>query len=259
MTRQRKRIVALLPLALLLVAVDGPPLLHAQKWVSTEDAAPLLQSILIAHRAWITPPGSIRIRGTSIRGDRRQPVTITATQKEEVVIEYGSSKRVTTPTVQFQDDGQWSTFGSTAGAFDQLDITGLFLISQLTQRQVHAGRSAGVASKEGRLTKIHLSTGRTKMHFRQVPVADEMDVFVSATGLLAAVERTMYPSDSRLRYTTGYRFSNYRDNAGVLLPYRIESVFKGNVEETILVNDYQVDAPAVPSLFQSRSQSRSAR
>lgn len=259
MKRQRTRVTAASCLVLLLIVMVGTLRLDAQNPSSRNDAAPMLQSILVAHRAWITPPASIRIHGTSIRGNSRQPVTITATQNEEVVIEYGSSKRVATPTAQFQDDGQQSAFASIVGAFDQLDITGLFLISQLTQRPVQAGRQEGLASKEGRLTKIHLSTGRTKQHFRQIPVSDELDVFVSASGLLAAIERTMYPSDSRLRYTRGYRFSSYRDAAGVLLPYRIETIFKGNVEETILVNDYQVDAPAAPSLFQSRSQSRSAR
>jgi len=259
MTRKRTRVPAPLPLTLFLLAVVGSPGLHAQNPSSRSDAMPLLQSILIAHHGWITPPGSIRIHGTSIRGSSRKPVTITATQKEEVAVEYGSLKRVVTPTVKFQEDGPESAFASSAGAFDQLDITGLFLISQLTQRPVQASRMEALASKDGRLTKIHLSTARTKVHFRQIAVADELDVFVSASGLLTAIERTMYPSESRLRYTQGYRFSDFRDSGGVLLPYRIETIFKGNLEETILVNNYQVDLPADPSEFEPRSQSRSAQ
>ena len=226
MTRKHTRVTALLPLMLLLLAAVGSLGLHAQSPSPVGDATPLLQSILIAHHGWITPPGSIRIHGTSIRGSSRKSVTITATQKEEVAIESGSSRRVVTPTAKFQEEGPESAFANSAGTFDQLDVTGLFLISQLTQRKVQASRAEALASKEGWLTKIHLSTSRTKVHFRQIAVADELDLFVTASGLLSAIERTMYPSESRLRYTQGYRFADFRDSGGVLLPYRIEIIFK---------------------------------
>jgi len=265
MKGQRISVTALTVLTLLILqAVLLLPLRaqSASAGPSKNDAAPLLQSILIAHRAWATPPASIQIRGASVRGGTRQPVTITATQKEEAVIAYGSTKRVATPSNQFQDDGQKSSFADVPSGFDQLDITGIFLISQMTRRYAKAGIPEVLnspefpSSKAGRVIRIHFSGGRTQTHFRQISVIDELDVLVAPSGLLAGIERTFYPEDSRLRYTVGYRFSDYRDTGGVLLPYRIDSTFKGNIEETIVVADYQVDVPATPSLFESRSQSR---
>ena len=97
------------------------------------------------------------------------------------------------------------------------------------------------------------------MHFRQLPVKDELDVLVSPSGLLAGIERSFYPADPRLHYTAGYRFTEYRDTGGVLMPYRIDSIFKGNIEETILVDDYQLNVAANPSLFESRSHSWSKK
>ena len=194
-----------------------------------------------------------------MKGPDRHPVTITATKKEEAAIAYGSARRVTTPSSHFQDDGQNSTFASVPSGFDQLDITGIFLISQMTQRQSKAGPPEFFHSKDGRGEQFHLSSARTKMHFRQIAVTDELDVLVGASGLLAGLERTFYPGDSRLRYTSGYRFSDYRDSGGVLLPYRIDVTFKGNIEESILVTDYQIDVPLNPSLFASRPKSGRAQ
>ena len=243
---------------LILQAVRLVPL-HAQSAPTGSDAAPLLQSLLIAHHAWLSPPASIRIRGTSVRGTTRRPVMITATQKEETVTSYGSTRRVATPSSKFQDDGQKSSFDTVPPAFDQLDVTGMFLISQMTRRLETAGTPETYRTKDGWFTRVHLSSGRTQTHFRQLSVKDELDVLISPSGLLAGIERSFYPANPRLHYTAGYRFTEYRDAGGVLLPYRIDSIFKGNIEETILVDDYQFNVAAIPSLFESRSQSGSKK
>src|SRR5687767_6137401 len=51
-----------------------------------------LHEILLAHKAlpaWTTAPVSIQITGVSTRGRTAEPVKITATRYEEVLIDYG--------------------------------------------------------------------------------------------------------------------------------------------------------------------------
>ena len=176
-----------------------------------------------------------------------------------MITEIGASRRVATSSRQFQDDGEKAIFAGTLNAFSQLDVTGVFLMAQLSQRAEQAGPPEVVTPNGVRVTKVHLWSNRTQTHFRQIKVSDELNVFVDSSGMLLGLERTFYALDSRLRYTLGYRFSDYRNAGGVLLPYRIETVFKGNIEETILVNDYQVNVPVASYQFQPRIQSRSGQ
>lgn len=258
----KKTITPLLSLAVLAVVaavIAVPGFLYSQRPPAAIDASPFIQTILIAHNAWITFPNSIQIRGTLIRGNSKQPLTITATQQEEVIAEIGISKQVVTSSRQFSEDGEKTAFADTLNAFSQLDITSIFLMAQLSQRPEQAGPPEVITANGTRVTKVHLWSNRTQTHFRQIKVSDELDVFVDASGMLFGIERTFYPQDSRLRYTMGYRFSDYRNAGEVLLPYRIETVFKGNIEETILVNEYQVNVPVAKSQFQPRIQSRSGQ
>jgi hypothetical protein len=233
--------------------------LYSQKPTTATDAGSFIQAVLLAHNAWVTPPNSIQIRGTLIQANSKQPLTIIATRLEEVITQTGTSKRVVTPSKQFQDDGANTSFANTLNAFSQLDVTSIFLMAQLTQRAEQAGPPEVVTPNGARVTKVHLWSNRTQTHFRQIKVSDELDVFVDSSGMLLGLERTFYAQDSRLRYTLGYRFSDYRNAGGVRLPYRIETVFKGNIEETILVNDYQVNVPVDRYQFQPRIQSRSGQ
>jgi hypothetical protein len=83
-------------------------------------------------------------------------------------------------------------------------------------------------------------------------VEDKADIYVADSGLLTAISRTFYEEEPRFAYTLTYKFSEYRETDGVLLPYRIETYVKGNKTETLDVASYQFNVPAAASLVQPR-------
>jgi hypothetical protein len=215
-------------------------------------AAVPLQQLLAAHGAWKNP-NSIQILGTSTIGAVSTPIKITATKQEEVLTERGANKQVSTTTASFKDDGTKVKWDATPGGFVQLDVTGIFFLSQLADRSLTIAAPRAVPLPGGPAQQIHVNSNRTETHYGRLRVKDEFDLFVGANGLLSGISRSFYPSDPRFRFTVAYMFSDYKDTNGVLLPYRIEAFVRGNKFETIVVDSYQVNVPAAPSLFAPRS------
>jgi hypothetical protein len=223
----------------------APAVAHAQ-------ALQPLQQILRAHQAWTNPPASVEIVGTATRGTVSQPVRITATRQEEVSMEYGAKRLVATPSAYFSEDGTKFSREATPSGFAQLDVTGLFLIAQLAAKPVTIGRVEPATLQGIPGFRVRVRTDRTEVHYYQLTVRDEMDIYTTATGLLAGISRSFYETRPRFQFTMALTFSDYRDTGGVLLPYRIERFIKGAKVETIVVDRYNFDVPASSSLFAPR-------
>jgi len=214
----------------------------------------LWETILRAHRAaWLNAPVSVRIVGVSTRATGTEPLTITATHLEEALLEMGAAKEVATPTHFFKDDGERSVRQNTPTGFTQLDVTGVFFISQLRHRQVKA-TSPVLTTLRGRdAWRIHVEGDRSEMHHRQLRVKDEFDVYVDNLGLLLAIERTFYKELPLFTSTMTLVFSDHRvTTGGAILPHRIERYVKENKVETILVNSYSFDVQTTREQFEPR-------
>jgi hypothetical protein len=212
-----------------------------------------LHEILLAHRAlpaWRIAPVSIQISGVSTRGSTAEPVKITATRYEEVLIEYGTrERRVTTPSANFQA-GAKAVAAETPGGFAQLDVTGLFLVAQLAERGVAVGLAEESATAG--LRRIAVRGNRSELHYRRFTVHDALDLYIDTSGRLAGIVRQFYPDQPQYRYTVSLKFSDYRKTGEMLLPYRIERFLQGKTLETITVETYAFDVPAGPAMFAKR-------
>jgi hypothetical protein len=187
---------------------------------------------------------SVEITGTSTKGEVTVPFTLTATREEEIVAVYGDRKQVATPKWDFRDDGKQLAFGETPPGFGQLDVTGLFLVAQVQQRPVSVDLPAPVTVKGVPAFRIRVSNSRNRLHFGVSRVQDELDIYVTEAGLLAATSR-LYYDDQPFRYTESHVFSDYRrDDNGTILPYRIEVYLKGRLVETLQVSAYHFTASA---------------
>ncbi len=210
-----------------------------------------IQSLLKAHNAWPQPPASVRITATSTRDGVTEPLAITATRQEELLLEYGARRRVATSNSQFEERGGKLLVDPAPPGFAQLDITSVFLLAQLAGRPVQI-ESLGPSSLEGvAVRRVRIRGGRRQIHYRRHDVQDEAELYVNETGLLAGISRSFY-ANSPFRVTLAFAFSDYRDTNGVLLPYRIAKYLKGRKIETISVISYLFDAPAAPALFEPR-------
>jgi hypothetical protein len=209
-----------------------------------------IKAILDAHKAWPNPPASIQIVGNVIKGDRKEPVTITANQQEETLIDYGGVKRVETPSKNFQYDAEKVAPQHTLSGFAQLDVTSVFLLAHLVRRPLTFGRAEPAATKDQSLIKIHVRSNRTEKHYVQIVVNDEVDIFTEPSGLLAGISRSFYQSKPPFNFTMSLTFSDYRDTNGVLLPYRIERLINGLSVEAIAVDSYAFDVATPGSLFE---------
>jgi hypothetical protein len=213
-----------------------------------------LHEILLAHQAlpaWTIAPVSIQITGVSTRGGAAEPIKITATRYEEVLIEYGNrERRVTTPSANFLADASKTTAEDRPGGFAQLDVTGLFLVAQLAERGVAVG-FAEESSSPG-LRRIAVRGNRSELHYRRFTVHDALDLYIDPLGRLAGIVRQFYPDEPQYRYTVSLAFSDYRETGGLLLPYRIERFLQGKSVEAITVGAYAFNVPASPAMFVKR-------
>jgi hypothetical protein len=220
----RRHIVRFTATAVVLGFLSGS-LLFAQ--------APLTPgAILKAHNAWPAPPASVEISGTSTKNGAKAPFKITATRLEGALTEVGDQKQVASPKLNFQNDGKTITFAKTPAGFRQLDVTGLFFIAQLQQREAQWSSAEKSAVKGAPVYRIHISSKRSEVHYGRFRVNDEFDLYVYESGLLAGIVRTYYLGDP-IRYSLGYMFSDYRKTDGVLLPYHIEVVLKGVLRKNL--------------------------
>jgi len=215
---------------------------------------PIWEAVLRAHRAaWLNAPNSVRIVGVSTRATGTQALTITATNLEEVLVEIGTAKEVATPTRFFKDDGERSVRQNTPAGFTQLDVTGVFLISQLRNRQVKATNPVSTTFGGRDAWRIHVEGNRSEMHHLRVRVNDEFDVYVDKSGFLLAIERTFYKEMPLFTSRMTLVFSDHRATSdGVILPHRIERYVKESKVETILVTSYTFDVQTTREHFEPR-------
>ena len=233
------------------VFAQAPLAVQPLAQIPQKPAQPIAD-LLKAHKVWAGPPSSIQITGTSTRGNVTGPIKITATFKEETLTEYGTDKEILTASRNFRDDGTKITPQSTPSGFMQLDITGVFMLAQLMTRPVTTALLETTTVQGAKALRVRVRGGRSEIHYRQIPVNDEFDLYISESGLLAGISRSFYESMPRFKFTQGATFSDYRDTNGVLLPYRIERYLKGYKFETIIVDSYAVNIPAAPTLFEPR-------
>lgn len=217
-----------------------------------------IDDILQAHGApvgWVNVPQTIRIIGNSTHSGVTEPVTITATDKEETAIEYGTKKQVATSKTFFKDDGTKVVHQSTPSGFTQLDVVGVFLLESMKGRKVQVRVGDPVTPAGPRpIYRVHvLSEARSEIHYGNLKVNDEADLFVNDSGVLIGIERTFYPELPRFKATLGYAFSDYRNTGGVLLPYRIDKTIDGVTVESIRVTSYAFNVAASTTLFESRN------
>jgi hypothetical protein len=212
-------------------------------------ASGLLQQILGAHRAWTATPNSVRIIGTVTRGATTETLKITATKQEEALVESGSTKRISTLSTGSQNKDGKVTGLPTLDGFAQLDATSVFFLSQLAAKSLTVSAPIPAVMPGGAGQRIHVQGSRSQLHYGRLRVADEMDLYVSAEGLLIGVARAFYPNSPQFQFSQAYAFFDYKQTNGVLLPYRIERYLKGRKVETITVTSYEFDVPVTPTLF----------
>jgi hypothetical protein len=208
-----------------------------------------IDQVLQAHGQWALAPRSVQVTGTSTTQSGASPVQITATNLEEVLLQYENRKHVATPTAHFQADSSRMALEPAPSGFAQLDITGVFFLLQLRQRSVTATAAETVNLPSGPATRLRFRGDRKEWHYRRFEVPDQVDLYINAAGLLEVISRTLYEGEPRWERTMAVRFTDYRLTQGERLPYRIERYEDGRVTETIVVDRYEWDLPAATSLF----------
>jgi hypothetical protein len=204
--------------------------------------------LLRAHGVWRVTPLSIQITGTSTRDGVTEPVQITATNREEVVFQYANrQKYVATPSAHFVADVSRMTYEPAPSGFAQLDVTGVFALTQLSLRRITIGKPERLG--EGQSLRARIRGQRSEWHYRRFEVADQLDLYVGNSGLLEGISRTFYENEPRWERTVAVRFGDYRETQGVLLPYHIERYQDGKLTETIAIDTYTLDVPAGAELF----------
>lgn len=249
MTKQLFRFVCLIAFG-----VSAPAFRPAYETraAQSEFASAPLQALLKSHHAWLVPPPSIRLTGKSKHGDVAEPVRITVTRNEESLVEYGAKKQVFTPSRRFDDDGFRQRFHPAPGGFAELDITGVYLLAQLSGRGISVSAPQIEMRQDSAVQRLRVRTNRSETHYRLLTVRDEFDLYVNSSGLLAGLSREFYPESSLFHFTLGFSFESYRETGGVLLPYVIHRHINGQKVETIEVDAYEIGIPSLPALFEPR-------
>lgn len=216
-----------------------------------------LDAVVAAHGVNRLSPLSVQMTGTVERGaNKPEPFRLLATRDEELRVEYGTSgtdTRVTTSKLTFTDNGVKSKVGQTGSGFSQLDVTGLFLVEQLRNRAVRVDLTDNWVQVGGvNARRIRVSNER----FHKIPgrlrVDDRLDLYVTETGLIAAISRTLYEGRPE-RYIATWVFSDYRETSErAKLPRRIELYVNGKKRETLTVENYVFDAPTSREMFLPR-------
>jgi hypothetical protein len=224
--------------------------LFAEALFSQSRGLVALDQVLQAHGSWQVVPLSIQITGTSTRDGGTSPVQITATNQEEVLYQYGSQRKyVATPAAHFEADVSTMTQEAAPSGFAQLDVTGVFLLTQLLQRRINIGPPEAATLPSGPGTHVRIRGERSEWHYRRFKVLDQLDLYIDNNGLIEGISRTFYENEPRWERTVAVRFSDYRETRGIRLPYRIDRYDEGALIETIHVDSYAFDVPAGPGLF----------
>jgi hypothetical protein len=100
-----------------------------------------------------------------------------------MVKQIGAQKEVATRTRFFKDDGEKSVRQGTLSGFTQLDLTGVFLVAQLKARGVKTQAPERITFRSAPGWRIRVNGGRSEMHYRQMEVKDEFDLYVDDSGL----------------------------------------------------------------------------
>lgn len=221
----------------------------------TPSTPSTLQTVLAAHRGWPTLPSTIEITGSSTRGAVTEPIHIIATSREEIVIERGQlrdRKSVTTPTRVFRDDGSKVTPAAVQSGFSQLDPTGIYMLACAVRGESKVSSPVTAPFDGGQALKVSLDRGRTEKHLGRYEVRDVVDLYLDAQGRLAGIARSFYPPSAMEHYTMAWRFSEYREAGGVVLPHRLAAYAKGKLIETIEVSEYRFDVFVDTGVFVPR-------
>jgi hypothetical protein len=237
-----------LPLVVVLVLLARLP-------ASSQNSLPALDGIVHAHHAGPIAPASVEMTGNVERGGKTVPFRIIGTRDEALRIEYGGQGKDTLVMSQkqnFHDDGEKVTYPKVPSGFAELDITGLFFVQQLRNRAVRVETSEeGIPIGGVPTTRIRVQSDRNQKHKGTIRVDDRVDIYVTKTGLLAGIVRSFYEGRPD-RYTQAFSFSDFRETAGVLLPYRIDVHLKGKRIQTFSIENYRFDVPADREMFVSR-------
>lgn len=198
---------------------------------------------------------TIRLRGTRKAAGVLEPVVISATMEGSSRIDYGrNAERSTVTTADGRYDvreGKKEYRPSHSGVYAQLDV---FSVLGIRNTYGSGGNRGVVGNRELKGTPtilIHAGKDRQQTFYNRV-VKDETDIDLDAqTGLVAAVHRVQSADDSLdMRFTTSSVFSDYRNDAGVLLPFRIERYMDGVLRETIVVESYEINPIFDRDLFE---------
>jgi hypothetical protein len=225
-------------------------------------AGPLaaIETALLAHKAWPVTPATMKMTGDSTRNGVTEPVTITVSRQEQSIAAYGPNgekKQVSTSSLFFNDDGSKATFERSLAGFSQLDMSSVFLLSELRTRPVKIDELQTTTVFGAPAFVFHVvNAARTQLHYGRSKVTDEFDLYVNQAGQLTGISRTFYRDLPGFTATQAYSFSDYRETGGVLLPFRIERYINGKNVETIAVTSYAFDVAAPASIFEPRRVSR---
>jgi hypothetical protein len=190
----------------------------------------------------------VRIEGRFSQGSVPVPLTITATEREEVLYEYGGGRpfrRVTTPETQFIEEAGKAEFPSMSPGFSQLDVTGVFMLAK-SSNAASAKRAGSAALRGAPGEKLSVDRGRMEVHFDSL-INDTFDLYTNAEGLLTGISRTF--NAGPITMSIAHEFFDFRPVDGVMLPFRIERVVRGRKSGIIDVDRSILDAPASPQLF----------
>lgn len=235
-------------LALVVASLAGPGTVE-----SFAQSVLLFDSIAAAHGLKLdTPHSSVQMTGVVDRGGKSEPFRLIATAEGQLRIEYGSAGRdvlVMTPKLIFHDDGTRITFDKVPPGFSQLDITGPFLMEQLSRRTVQVERTLDrVVVGDTPTQRVRLESDSSEMHKGSIRVIDRLDLYLDTEDRLAGISRTFYAGRPET-YSQAFSFSDYRKTDGVLLPYKIGVEVNAKRRQTFKVDQYQFDVPLDRSQF----------
>jgi hypothetical protein len=183
------------------------------------------------------------LHGKSHQGSVVQTIKISASLAGKLRVDYLDFGQKITRTEVSALDSNYRRVGDRtvwlaphAGAYAQLDLLSVLGILHLANGIEKTVMGDGVV--EGRSTgHVKVVTGREQMQYRR-RVKDEAEVhFDTATGWVAAISHIQYAEESLdLPFTLTTTFSDYRPEAGFLLPFKISRYVNGILRETFTVD-----------------------
>jgi hypothetical protein len=173
---------------------------------------------------------------------------------EETAVEYGAlreRKNILTASSAFWDDGVKVKQSTLSVGFSQLDVTSLYLLVRAAAAK--AGPAQPDVFQGAAVHRIAVDRQRSERRLDVLKIEDKFDVYVSQSGQLTGIGRSVYPKTSPQHYTMAYAFSDYRDVGGVLLPFKVMLYLSNRLAETITVESYRFDVSADPAFFRPKT------